>query len=107
MTNKLIHSGNIYCFYRPKIEKENEVQRFFLVLYSPTFCCYYLIMIGKKHFPSEKESVYFAFLEAIKENQNDLLQSLKEKSYSTSTRGERILPTARCLGAGKFLLVEH
>ena len=68
---------------------------------------YHLLIVGKKHLPEAKESSYFAFVEAIKENKNDLLQSLNEKHYSTITRGERTLPVSRCLGRGKFLLVEH
>ena len=102
---KVLKKGNIYFFVRPKIENESEAQRFFLVLHSNER--YYLLIIGKKHLPTEKEGSYFAFVEAIKKNKNDLLQSLKERTYQTATRGERTLPSSRCLGAGKFLLVEH
>jgi hypothetical protein len=102
---QVLKKGNVYFFSRPKVENQAEVQRFFLVLHPNEH--YYLLIIGKKHLPTEKEGSYFAFVEAIKKNKNDLLQSLKEKTYQTATRGERILPSARCLGAGKFLLVEH
>ncbi|MCE8162670.1 MAG: hypothetical protein I3273_02145 [Candidatus Moeniiplasma glomeromycotorum] len=104
---KILKSGSVYFFYRPKIEKRAEVQRFFLVLHSLPPDLYHLLIVGKKHLPAEKEGSYFAFLETIKKDKNDLLRSFGEKSYSTATRGERVLPTARCLGVGKFLLVEH
>ncbi|KLL01787.1 MAG: hypothetical protein MRERC_3c003 [Mycoplasmataceae bacterium RC_NB112A] len=77
----------------------------FWILFSFELC--HLLVVGKKHLPTKKEASYFAFMEAIKENKDDLLHSLGEKSYSAATRGERTLPDARCLGAGKFLLVEH
>src|SRR3954454_9725447 len=108
MVNKkfqVLKNGSVYFFFRPKIQNQTEVQRFFLVLYSNKR--YYLLIIGKKHLPTEKKESYFAFVEAIKKDKNDLLQSLKEKTYQTGTRGERILPSSRCLGIGKFLLVEH
>lgn len=57
--------------------------------------------------PPAEKNTYFLFLEAIKNNKEDLLSSLGEKHYSTKTRGERSLPVSRCLGAGKYLLVSH
>ncbi|CAI2167893.1 1488_t:CDS:10 [Funneliformis geosporum] len=90
------------------ISDTKEIQRFFLVLCSPQLGeKFHLLIIGKKQLPIEKEGSYFAFVEAIKQNKNELLHALNEKHYSTATRGERKLPVSRCLGAGKFLLVEH
>ena len=107
----VLASGNIYFFYRPKVEsKQNqkeEVQRFFLVLHPQKSRKYHLIIIGKKHLPQEKGENYFGFVEAIKKNKNDLLQSLTEKHYTTATHGERLLPDSHCLGAGKFLIASH
>lgn len=36
-----------------------------------------------------------------------MLSALGEKHYLTKTRGERNLPFSRCLGTGKFLLIDH
>src|SRR4051812_20501023 len=107
----VLASGNVYFFYRPKVEgeqnKKEGAQRFFLVLHSQRSKNYHLIIIGKKNLPQEKGESYFGFVEAIKKNKNDLLQSLTEKHYTTATRGERVLPVSHCLGAGKFLIVNH
>ena len=102
----ILQRGNVYFFYRSKIEK-NGVQRFFLVLRPEKQESYHLLIIGKKRLPVKKEKSYFAFLEAIKESKNDLLQTLGEKHYSTKTRGERTLPFCYCLGEGKYLLLAH
>ena len=104
----ILQSGNVYFFYRPKVENsEKEIQRFFFVLHPQNQSKYQLLVVGKKHLPPEEKNSYFLFLEAIKKNKEDLLQSLTEKKYETATRGERKLPVSHCLGAGKFLIVEH
>lgn len=103
----ILQTGNVYFFYRPKAVDSHEVQRFFLVLHPHLREKYYLLIIGKKHLPTISKGSCFGFVEAIKKEKNDLLQSLSEKHYSTATRGERKLPTSRCLGIGKFLLIEH
>ena len=68
---------------------------------------YYLIIIGKKQLPQEKGERYFGFLEAVKKNKADLLQSLTEKRYETAIGSKWVLPAAHCLGIGKFLIVSH
>src|SRR4051812_29308042 len=104
----ILQSGNVYFFYRPKVESnEKEVQRFFFVLHPQNQEKYQLLIVGKKSFPSEEKNSYFLFLEAVKKNKGDLLQSLNEKRYTTTTRGKQILPVSRCLGAGKFLIAGH
>jgi hypothetical protein len=107
----ILQSGNIYFFYRPKVEnnpnEKERVQRFFFVLQPQNQNKYQLLIVGKKQLPPTAKDSYFLFLEAIKNNKEDLLLSLNEKHYSTKTRGERILPTSQCLGTGKFLLVSH
>nr|CAG8442380.1 7927_t:CDS:2 [Entrophospora candida] len=109
MTGKInvLQTGSVYFFYRPKVTDDKEVQRFFLVLRPHSRERYYLLVIGKKQLPATNQGSYFAFVEAIKREKNDLLQSLNEKHYSTATRGERTLPVSHCLGIGKFLLVVH
>src|SRR4051812_45931516 len=104
----VLQSGNVYFFYRLKVgSNEREVQRFFFILHPQNQEKYQLLVVGKKHFPSEEKGSYFLFLEAIKKNKNDLLQSLTEKEYETSTHGKKVLPASHCLGTGKFLIAEH
>src|SRR3954453_15769190 len=105
---KILQSGNIYFFYRPKIEKQQEVQSFFLILHPIKSNKYNLLIVGKKHLPEVgKNNGYFLFVDKITENEEELLQSLSEKHYHTKTRGEISLSTSQCLGEGKYLLVEH
>ncbi|CAI2191240.1 1843_t:CDS:2, partial [Funneliformis geosporum] len=84
-----------------------EVQRFFLVLQPQNQSKYQLLIVGKKQLPPTEKENYFLFLEAIKNNKEELLSALSEKHYSTKTRGERTLPVSHCLGVGKYLLAIH
>src|SRR5437764_9115934 len=104
----VLQGGSIYFFYRPKVESSSkEMQRFFLVLQPQNQNKYQLLIVGKKQLPPTEKNNYFLFLEAIKNNKEELLSALNEKHYSTKTRGERILPVSHCLGIGKYLLVVH
>src|SRR5687767_4108208 len=103
----ILQKGNIYFFYRPKVNQKEAAQRFFFVLQPQNQNKFQLLIVGKKQLPSTEKDNYFLFLEAIKNNKEDLLSSLNEKHYSTKTRGEQTLPVSRCLGAGKFLLANH
>ena len=107
----VLQGGSIYFFYRPKVEnnpnKKEGVQRFFFVLQPQNQNKYQLLVVGKKQLPPTKKNNYFLFLEAIKNDKEELLSALGEKHYSTKTKGERTLPVSHCLGAGKYLLVNH
>src|SRR5947209_3473784 len=104
----ILQSGAVYFFYRSKVENNSsEAQRFFLVLQPQNQNKYQVLIVGKKQLPPSEKNSYFLFLEAIKNSKEDLLSSLREKHYSTKTKGERSLPVSRCLGVGKFLLVSH
>jgi len=104
----ILQSGSIYFFYRPKVENSlKEVQRFFFVLQPQNQNKYQLLIVGKKQLPPTEKDNYFLFLEAIKNNKEELLSALSEKHYLTKTKGERTLPVSRCLGVGKYLLVSH
>jgi len=107
----VLQRGNIYFFYRPKIEnssnQKEEVRRFFFVLHPQNQNKYQLLVVGKKHLPSTEKNNYFLFLEAIKNDKGELLSALGEKHYSTKTKGERTLPVSHFLGAGKYLLAAH
>ncbi|CAG8527414.1 9710_t:CDS:2 [Ambispora gerdemannii] len=107
----ILQGGSVYFFYRPKVEnnaiQKEEVQRFFFVLQPQNQSKYQLLIVGKKQLPTTEKNSYFLFLEAIKNNKEELLAALNEKHYLTKTRGERTLPVSHCLGAGKYLLVSH
>jgi hypothetical protein len=106
----LLQKGSIYFFYRPKVQYAtahslDEVQRFFMVLKPEDSSNYIMLTIGRKHLPEAE--TYFAFVEKIAKDSQELINNLKEESYETSTRGERVIPSARCLGEGKYLLIDH
>src|SRR4051812_17618594 len=107
----ILQSGSIYFFYRPKVENNSNhkegIQRFFFVLQPQNQVKYKLLMVGKKQLSPTDKNNFFLFLEAVKNNKEELLSSLNEKHYSTKTRGERTLPVSHCLGIGKYLLVSH
>src|SRR6185437_11887062 len=107
----ILQDGSIYFFYRPKVETSPNqvkgVQLFFFVLQPQNQNKYHLLIVGKKQLPPTEKNDYFLFLEAIKNNKEELLSALGEKHYSTKTRGERTLPVSHCLGTGKYLLVAH
>ena len=69
----ILQGGCVYFFYRPKVENNSsEVQRFFLVLQPQNQNKYQVLIVGKKQLPSNEKNSYFLFLEAIKNNKEDL-----------------------------------
>jgi hypothetical protein len=109
----ILGKGNIYFFYRPKIEHAEahqleDVQRFFMVLKPETIDRYTLIIVGKKRLPKEEETKSnFAFIEKTFKKTEDLSEAFKAQEYSTSTRGKRKLAPVRAVGEGQFALVHH
>lgn len=109
----ILLKGNIYFFYRPKIEHEEahqlgDVQRFFLMLKPENMDRYILVVIGKKRLPKNKEErSNFAFIEKVFKKTEDLSKALKAQEYVTATRGKRNLAPMRAVGEGKFILAHH
>lgn len=66
-----------------------------------------LLVIGRKSMLDHPGMRYFAFVDGIAECAKVLLSKLSTHHYETKTRGERELPSIRCLGEGKYLLIEH
>lgn len=110
----ILERGNIYFLYRPKVEREevnnlDDVQGFYMVLEPHGKQSYRLIVIGQKQLPDveKKQSQAWGFVESVKDNAKELEKSLRAKTYSTKTRGDRELPTTRSAGEGVYELVEH
>ncbi len=112
-TTKILGKGDLYIFYRPKVNNEHpsslgDVQRFYLVLKFENDTKYIVIAVGKKKFPdAETNRLAFAFVDHVASNRAQLMEHLKEKSYSTPTVGDRHQPAARALGEGTFLFAQH
>lgn len=106
----ILQKGNIYFFCRPKIGLSEvyapeDIQRLFMIVKPDDSHHYTVFVIGHKKLP--QNSPYFCFVDYTAENMHELVDILKEQHYSTSTRGERTVSSARCLGQGKYLLVKH
>ena len=103
--------GNIYFFYRPKIEIEKahnlqDVQKLFIVLKPENQNQYIIAIVTKKLLP-ENNASGFVFIDKIVSTEHQLIEFLEEEIYFTKTKGQRILPEARCLGEGKYFIMEH
>lgn len=104
-------AGTIYFLYRPKVEHQTaqnleDVQRLTLVLKPDNAEQYVKISIGKKRLPQNQET-YFSLVDTVTNNLDSLLSLLKSETYTTATRGQQKLPGMRCIGEGKFLLIQH
>ena len=111
---KTLERGNIYFFYRPKIEEEDpgsleEVQRLYLVLSPDKEERYRLAILGKKRLPEpgEKGQRYWGFIDIVRKSPNSIKDELSGDKYRTKTRGKRYVPPARPLGEGVYRLVLH
>ncbi len=103
--------GSIYFFYRPKVEHQEahsleDVQRFVMILKPDKVEKYVSLRVGKKALPSNEQS-YFALVSDVTNSLDELIKLLGEEHYETATRGTRTLAAMRCVGEGKFLIIQH
>jgi hypothetical protein len=106
----ILQKGNIYFFYRPKVQHSyahtiDDVQGL-LMVFKPTDLNKYIILrIGKKRLP--EATSYFSFVEKICPTIEDLKHHFEGEAYITSTQGERKMSKAQCVGEGKYLFLTH
>lgn len=115
--NHIIEKGDIYFFYRPKVKSLegsqtvndlSEIQRFYCVLHPEKTDLHRLLLVGKKHMPEvEEKEITWLTLEIATHDKKRLLEELKEYTYKTKTRGERIVGAARACGEGVYCLSQH
>ncbi|GAB4165860.1 MAG: hypothetical protein Tsb006_5370 [Rickettsiaceae bacterium] len=109
----ILQKGNIYFFYRPKVEHDyaqnlDDVQRLFVVLKPADKREHILLVIGKKALPAgENKETYFAFVEMVTHDVSALAEGFQAHIYHTSSLGKRKLPAVRGLAEGKYLLIKH
>ena len=122
-----IESGDIFFFYRPKIDTEEvkdieDVQRFYMVICNDINKNkktnknkkYRLFMLGSKKMPeivegksgSEERNWALNILTTFNADEihNELLLPVE---YTTKTRGKRRLPAAQPAGEGKYSIIRH
>ncbi|MBA3900092.1 MAG: hypothetical protein H0X62_07770 [Bacteroidetes bacterium] len=111
---KTLEKGNIFFFYRPKIDVKadissaNDVQNFYCLLSPQGNKEFRLIIIGKEHLPniSKKEKLW-GFVSKASRSKNQIKKELQSFTYETKTRGKREQPAARPCGEGVYRIVQH
>jgi len=112
--------GNIYFFYRPKVQAEGEehptqgfddVQRFYMVLSPHNQERYRLITIGQKQLPAvgaqDDSNQAWGFVDLSVKQAEQIEEALQGDVHKTKTRGTRVQPAARPAGEGVYDLVIH
>ena len=110
-----LEKGNIYFFYRPKVEEEDpqslsDVQRLYMVLSPEEGRKFRLAIIGRKRLtdPSRQgRGRNWGFIDRVGDTSEIIREELKGDTYDTKTRGKRHLPVARPLGEGIYRLLRH
>jgi hypothetical protein len=112
---KTIEQGNIFFFYRPKVQEEHpdeksDIQRFYMILSPNQKQLYRLTVIGQKELPQPGKSghrKYWGYTEMVSEKPEEILNVLGPEHYHTKTRGERTVGAARPAGEGVYRIVNH
>jgi hypothetical protein len=109
---EILERGNIYYFYRPKIDAETprDVQRFYMVLKGPRL--YRVFVIGAKKLPETvngrpPRGRRWAYITAVSDDSAAIEEILKGGEYETETRGRRHLPPSATVGEGRYALVSR
>lgn len=116
---RTLEEGNIYFFYRPRVEQEEvrgrrDVQRFYMVL-APQRPkrVFRLFVLGRKKLPAVLHGVRhperrnWALNVATSRDPADIRRALAAEEYSTETRGERFVGAAKPVGEGRYRLLQH
>ncbi|MFP4348723.1 MAG: hypothetical protein ACOC0H_00255 [Thermodesulfobacteriota bacterium] len=111
-----LEKGNIYFFYRPRVEEEDpegksDVQRFYMVL-NPEDPKerFRLAIIGRKKLPKPERAGKardWGFVDMVRKDPKSIREALSEENYRTKTRGERHNPAARPCGEGVYRILRH
>lgn len=117
MAVQVLEQGDIYFFYRPRIEHEQatdveELQRLYMVL-APDGGPVRLIVIGRKRMPEIVEGEargserQWGIVDKVAKTPEPVVRDLAAETYQTRTRGTRERPAARPAGEGRYRLVRH
>jgi hypothetical protein len=110
---QVVEKGDIYFFIRPdvgttEVRNLDDIQRFYMILNPDQDSKFREIVVGKKKLPDigEKEK-FFAFVDHVFKNADELKDELRGKKYGTRTRGERKEMPAEAVGEGRYVLAQH
>jgi hypothetical protein len=110
---EILEDGDIYFFYRPRVEKErvesaDEVQRLLVVLHPWQARRIRLIVVGRKQLPEIRaHDRFWGFVDAVVDRPEQLHEALQGRTYETRTRGRRDQPPARPAAEGSYVLARH
>ena len=115
---KIIEHGDIFFFYRPKIDAEEvssveDVQRFYMVTSPDKSEINRVFLIGQKQLPeitegrSSSEERNWALNVLTTSDPEEIRKEFLPAEYETETRGTRRLGAAAPAGEGKYSIVEH
>ena len=117
-TRKLLEDGDIFFFYRPKIDVEEvkdieNVQRFYMVTSPSKSEIYRVFLIGQKQLPeitegrASSEERNWALNILTSSNADEIGKEFLPAEYQTETRGTRRMGAAVPVAEGKYSIVEH
>jgi Protein of unknown function (DUF2795) len=115
---KIIEHGDIFFFYRPKIDAQEvkdieNVQRFYMVTSPDKSRVHRVFLVGQKHLPeiaegeSSSEERNWALNVLTSSNVEDIRKEFLPAEYQTETRGIRRMGGAVPAGEGKYSIVDH
>ncbi|MFZ5955276.1 MAG: hypothetical protein ACOYT4_02525 [Nanoarchaeota archaeon] len=110
---KILEKGNLYFFYRPKIEKPSpkkskDISRLYMILSPFRKRSFRLLIVGQKELPRIKgDRRNWAFVYKVSNHVKEIEGELHEEKYKTKTRGERKTPVSRPAGEGIYAIVFH
>jgi Protein of unknown function (DUF2795) len=115
---KVIEHGDIFFFYRPKIDTEvvkdiESVQRFYMVISPDGSDLNRLFLLGQKQLPeivegsTNSEERNWALNVLTSSDPNEIREEFLPAEYQTETRGTRRMAAAVPTGEGKYSIVEH
>jgi hypothetical protein len=112
---EIIDRGNVYFFYRPRVQKKNvyrfeDVQRLVLVLSSDRSKLYRSLIVGHKRLPdpgAAGQEKFWGYVQRVSSNPDRIRPVLSAETYDTKTRGKRHQAAARPAGEGLYAFVKH
>jgi hypothetical protein len=115
--SKSIESGDIYFFYRPKVDFDKirgmgDVQRFHLVMVPDKATKARLFVVGKKRLPEVAEGRAQSterewMMNSMTAKPGDVGKALGPVTYDTSTEGEQVQGEAIPAGEGRYAIFER
>jgi len=114
---ELIEKGDIYFFYRPKVNKEkiasiDDMQRFYLVLVPDGEEIGRLFIVGKKRLPEivkgeSRSKTRQWMMNELTDKPEKIGEEFKPVRYKTKTRGRQVQGESIPIGEGRYALFER